>query len=126
MGAAGDTMSLSVLILEDEPLIAIDIEDTLQSVGFQIAAVLNSCEAATEWLAERSPDVAILDINLKDGSCEVVAEKLVNRGVPFIVHTGTSPLGMDGHHSVFREGHWVGKPASPEDLIAAITASTSR
>ncbi|WP_051371497.1 response regulator [Mesorhizobium loti] len=54
--------AVSVVLLEDEPLIAIDIEDQLQSAGFNIVKVLSTCAEALEWLQDHSPDIAILDL----------------------------------------------------------------
>ena len=110
-------MGSSVLLLEDEPLIALDVEVTLRTFGYNIAATLSSCYAAAEWLASRSPDVAILDINLTDGACADVAQILADRDIPFIVHSGS--LRSDELHAVFLGGHWVAKPALPEQLIEA-------
>ena len=117
-------MSLSVLLLEDEPLIALDIEATLKSSAFNIAATLDTCEAAENWLAERHADVAILDINLRDGTCESVAKLLHDRDIPFVVHSGSSR--SDEHHPIFLEGRWLAKPALPSDLIGAVKASVKR
>jgi CheY-like chemotaxis protein len=111
------------LVVEDEPLIALDIEETLKSSSrFNVSAIVGSCQAAESWLANNNPDLAILDITLIDGTCESVARTLHERRIPFVVHSG-SELSDDGHHPIFREGHWVGKPALPEDLISALHTS---
>jgi CheY-like chemotaxis protein len=112
-------MSVSVLVVEDEPLIALDIEEMLTSAGCTVAAILDTCEAAEVWLASNSPDVAILDIQLKDGTCESVARTLHERSIPFVVHSG-SEQSDDVLHPIFREGSWVAKPASQDELAEAL------
>ncbi len=67
-----------VLVLEDEAIIALDIEGILTDAGLDVAATLSSCAGAVEWLTANRPDVAILDIDLQDGSCEHVAQRLLD------------------------------------------------
>lgn len=107
----------SALLLEDEPLIAIDIEQILDAAGFDVTSV-STCAQANAWLQTHRPDVAVLDIELRDGSCHTVAAGLNDQGVPFIVHSGDIPaLHRD---TPFVKGAWVTKPSAPEDLLAAL------
>ncbi|MBZ9747688.1 response regulator [Mesorhizobium sp. CO1-1-7] len=98
-----------VLILEDEALIAFDIEAALNDGGFN-AVVLASCAEGETFLAAARPDAAVLDVSLKDGECSALAKTLVARGVPFIVHTGSDPVAKD---DVFSRGIAFGKPSNP-------------
>lgn len=111
----------SIVLLEDEALIALDIADQLQNAGFAILETFSTCAAALEWLSVRTPDLAILDIQLRDGDCEEVAKALYERKVPFVVHSGLLP-DDDSHSSIFLHGKWVTKPSAPEDLTEAVTA----
>lgn len=105
------------LVLEDEPLIAIDIEQLLDAAGFEVTSIA-TCAQANTWLQTHRPDVAIVDIELKDGSCHQVVAGLNQQHVPFVVHSGDVPaLHRD---TPFARGAWVTKPTGPEDLIAAI------
>ncbi|MBU1334249.1 MAG: response regulator [Alphaproteobacteria bacterium] len=54
------------LLLEDEPLIAMDMELLLQGAGLDVTTVA-SCEEANNWLEVRRPDIVIVDIMLRDG-----------------------------------------------------------
>ena len=58
-----------VLVLEDEALIALNLQDELQDAGYEVAGPFTACSAALEWLQTATPDMAILDATLKDGSC---------------------------------------------------------
>lgn len=60
----------SILIVEDEPIIAADIASILQSNGYTIAAKANNAESALQFIKETSPDLLLLDIKIegaKDG-----------------------------------------------------------
>ena len=72
-----------------------------------------------EWLKTRRAEVAILDIDLRDGSCELVAMRLVDLGIPFIVFSGSSPSD-ETIDPVFLKGRWLQKPAPSEWIVAAV------
>jgi CheY-like chemotaxis protein len=82
------TACRSVLIVEDEPLIAMMLEDFLDSLGHKVAG---TCESVSEALARVDQggfDVAIVDIHLKGEQVWPVADRLVERGVPYVLATG--------------------------------------
>jgi DNA-binding response OmpR family regulator len=113
----------SILILEDEPLIALDHDLHVGRAGFTQVTIFSSCAAAHEWLRSNTPTVALLDVRLRDGPCSEVATVLRNKGVPFVVCSGSSKEDSD---PVFRHGIWVSKPCMPEDLIAALTQAKAK
>lgn len=104
------------LLLEDEPLIALDVETNLGEAGFDVTTVA-TCAEALEWLSVCRPDVVIVDIILRDGPCHAVVEKLVSDGIPFLVHSGDLP-GMHAD-TVLVKGTWIGKPSNGDDMIRA-------
>jgi len=79
----------SILIVEDEPLIAMMLEDFLESLGHTVVA---SCESVSEALGHVEAggfDIAIVDVQLKDGEqVWPVADRLADAGTPFILATG--------------------------------------
>lgn len=77
-----------ILIVEDEPLIAMMLEDFLQSLGHEVAAVCESVAEARAAIADRDFDIAILDVNLQGESVWPVAADLRDRGVPFVLASG--------------------------------------
>src|SRR5687767_6668596 len=77
-----------VLLVEDEALIAIDLQDEFQDAGFRVAGPFTTCSDALAWLATNRPDVAVLDAVLRDGSCVSIANELGRRAVPFLVYSG--------------------------------------
>ncbi|SEG10324.1 response regulator [Bosea lathyri] len=114
----------SILILEAQPIVAIDLEATLSDAGFNVAHVATTCRDAMTWLAENAPDLVVLDIQLADGDCTEVALALVERHIPFVVFTGSNP--NDRQCSpVFSMGHWVEKPSPTEAVAEAFWALSS-
>jgi DNA-binding NarL/FixJ family response regulator len=77
-----------VLIVEDEPMLAMDLESMLESLSFEIAGSAGRIETATRLASGAACDVAILDLNLGGTSAEAVADILSARGIPFIFATG--------------------------------------
>ncbi|KQR77554.1 response regulator [Rhizobium sp. Leaf341] len=115
---------LNVLVLEDEPLIALDIEDTLERAGFGRITLLHTCRDALHFLAQERPDVALIDVQLQDGVCNEVAEHLAAANVPFVVYSGLEEAAEELGES-FRRGRWLLKPASAKDLVEALEGSVA-
>lgn len=113
------TNAAVALLLEDEPLIAIDIELILEGAGFDVTTVM-SCAAANGWLDIFRPDIVVVDILLTDGPCNAIVEKLIEGNIPFIVHSGDHPSMHVG--TPFAHGRWIGKPADGDELAAVAQA----
>lgn len=88
----GDSPSLAdrrVLVVEDEPLIAMLLEDMLDELGVKLAGAADSVPAALQTLQDGlSFDGAILDMNLHGKSVEPIAQILAERQIPFIFASG--------------------------------------
>ena len=80
--------SRSILIVEDEPLIAMMLEDFLQSLGHDVVASCESVADALGHVAAGGFDVAIIDVSLADGQVWPVADRLAEAGTPFVLATG--------------------------------------
>lgn len=115
---------VTVLVVEDDLLLAIDLENTLVGMG---AAVVGVCHTLEEGLARADADdfaVAVLDFSLGSHSVTPLARRLARRNVPFILHTGMSrsePSLMEWSDSLIVE-----KPASPHTLAGAIKSALAR
>lgn len=106
-----------VLVLEDEALIAVNLQDELQDAGHEVAGPFTDCSAALEWLQTATPDMAVLDATLNDGSCHSVAFELRHRGVPFLIYSGHQEdrqLLSDFHPVA-----WIEKPVPSAVLVEA-------
>ena len=106
-----------IIIVEDEPLVAIDIEQALTEFGFNIAGVAFSLETALELVSSERFDAVILDVNLKGMSAAPVADALAARGLPFIVTTG---YGIDQRPVGFRDAPYLRKPYRHAELVRAL------
>ncbi|OUM22584.1 signal transduction histidine kinase [Pseudomonas putida] len=77
-----------VLILEDQLVIAVGLEQILNDAQIKDVITASSEAEAMQLLASRTPDAAILDVNLGTGTSISVADELVRRQVPFLFATG--------------------------------------
>ena len=77
-----------ILIVEDEWILAEDLEVSLREVGFDIAGPVPSVKAALHILETEAVDAAILDITLNNETSFPIAAALVERRVPFLFVTG--------------------------------------
>jgi DNA-binding response OmpR family regulator len=106
-----------VLIVEDEPLIAMDMETILQGEGISVECCV-SREGALRLLVSMTPTAAILDFHLKDGEATDVASELRERGVPVIFCSG---LDREDIPLVLREATWLFKPFDDRQLVTIVT-----
>ncbi|MFC7537439.1 response regulator [Sphingomonas sp. GCM10030256] len=78
----------TILVVEDEPLIAMMLEDFLETLGHTISASCDNVAEALGKAEEGGFDLAILDVNLKGEAVWPVAERLRDKGVPFVIASG--------------------------------------
>jgi len=79
----------SILIVEDEPLIAMMLEDFLDALGHRVAASCDNVADALSQVESGGFDIAILDVRLRDGEQSwPVADALADAGKPFVFATG--------------------------------------
>ncbi|MFD0916863.1 response regulator [Pseudahrensia aquimaris] len=106
----------SVLIVEDEPIIAMDMEMTLEAEGFDIFGLATNLEHGLQLLKSGTPDVAILDYNLGSETSVPLARALLERKIPFIYITGRElDLASDGDAP---EAPIISKPVDMEAVIS--------
>jgi CheY-like chemotaxis protein len=77
-----------VLIVEDDPIIAIDFEDTILGIGVKRVRTAGNVAKALEMIADRAPDFALLDVGLVREKSFAVAERLQALRIPFAFVTG--------------------------------------
>ena len=109
--------NVRVLIVEDEPMIALSLEDVLLDADFEVAGIVGKLERALAVIESGACDAAIVDANLAGVSASPAAVALADRGLPFIVISGYSPGQMQG---VFPGALFVQKPCRPELLIQTL------
>ncbi|MDN3721862.1 HWE histidine kinase domain-containing protein [Roseibium salinum] len=87
-GAGSARHGKRILIVEDEPLIAMELESTLASHGFEVVGPASHVESAIRLIGQERLDAALLDANLGGKPVTDVAEALAEKGVPFAFGTG--------------------------------------
>jgi DNA-binding response OmpR family regulator len=110
-----------VLLLEDQVMIAVALEGTLEDAGVQDVVTRRSREGALSWLEDHTPNIVIVDPYLSDGICTDVIQSLTERNIPFIVHSGQRPEEADAELG-FQRGQWICKPSDPAAVVAAVKA----
>jgi len=83
-----DGMPNDVLVVEDDPIIALDFEDTLLGFGVKTVRTAANVAKALELIARRPPEFALLDVSLIREKSFAVAERLDALKIPFAFVTG--------------------------------------
>jgi two-component sensor histidine kinase/CheY-like chemotaxis protein len=90
-GSGGPVASTSILLVEDEPLVAMMIEKIIVSLGFSVAGACATVAQARQAIDSKEFTGAILDVNLGGELVFPVADILSRRQIPFIFTTGYGP-----------------------------------
>ena len=83
-----DAVGCRILVVEDEMLIALQIEDVLVKLGCDVVGPTGKIESALQFANEGKFDAAVLDVTICGGKVYSVAELLLARGVPFVLASG--------------------------------------
>ena len=108
-----------ILIVEDEPFIALTIEDMLSELGFAVAGSVAHVGAALDLISREPIDGALLDVNLGAQKIDPVADLLAKRACPFIFTTGYGRTGVPAAHA---SRAVLQKPFRMDDLAAVLRA----
>ena len=112
-----------VLVVEDEFLIALDLELLLLRRGWRVLGPAATVAEALRLLRGETPEVALLDVNLRGEPVTPVAEALRARGVPFVL---ASAYGGHGPTAAALAGApAVGKPTDERRLLAALARAVA-
>jgi DNA-binding NtrC family response regulator len=106
-----------VLIVEDDPIIALDFEDTMLALGVKRVRSARSVAIALDLIAARVPEFAFLDVGLAREKSFAVAEKLAALKIPFAFVTG---YGADKLPPEFAGYPRLPKPCSSEALLIVL------
>lgn len=107
-----------VLVVEDEYLVAVLIQDMLESAGCVVTGPIPRLAEALDAVDRDSYDAALLDINLGGERIDPVAAALSRRNVPFVFVTGYGAGGLPGEYA---KRPRVCKPFRMADLLAAVS-----
>lgn len=112
-----------ILIVEDEPLVGMELADALEGAGFTVLGPVASNEDALALVAKHGCDGAVLDVNLGRETSEPLAVKLAAEGVPFVTLTGYAP---DQLPAPFLTGPRLTKPVRTEILVVELAGCLAR
>lgn len=104
------------LVIEDEPLVALDISAGLEEAGAAVLASTGSVSEALDIIETKDVDAALLDGNLHGQPVDAIAAVLTRRKVPFIFVTGYA---RDGLPEAFRHVPVLSKPFSQKQVMEA-------
>ncbi|MCJ7420940.1 response regulator [Sphingomicrobium astaxanthinifaciens] len=100
-----------VLVVEDEILIALDLQHTLEDAGYEVIGPHENVADSLATIATAHPDAAILDVQLDGEDVFPVAEQLKAEGVPIVFHSGhAEPAQLQER---FPEARFCSKPCTP-------------
>jgi DNA-binding NarL/FixJ family response regulator len=112
---------LAVLVVEDEPIVALDLQDVLEKAGAIVIGPASTLDQALELIASNSLDCAVLDVRLAGETSFPAARELAEKNIRWVFYTGNAD------EAALRKD-WplcmvISKPVPPKQLIAAIAAS---
>jgi DNA-binding response OmpR family regulator len=104
---------MRVLILEDDPFIAFDLQDIIESGGHEVVGVHRSQAEARKRLTDMI-EFAFLDVDVLDGKSFELASALRDRRIPFAFVSGSSRSELPAK---FRDVDFIAKPFSESAII---------
>lgn len=115
----------TILLVEDEPLILMDLEFAAEDRG--IATVCSGCVSGALGVIDRDApriDVAVLDVSLLDGEdCFPIAQELDRRNIPYVIHSGDLDRADEKIRAL--DAPFLPKPAPSDKVIAAAVVAWS-
>jgi CheY-like chemotaxis protein len=106
-----------VLVVEDEPLVALDIIELLNEFGATVLTA-RTVQDALALIASAEVSSAVIDINLAGEDCSPICQHLSERGIPFVFHTGYSDAPI---LSKWSSAPVIGKPANGARIVEVLT-----
>jgi two-component system, response regulator PdtaR len=107
-----------VLVVEDEPLIALELQEILAAGGAEVLGPVPTVQQALATLEKGLPDIAVLDVNLRGERSTPVARALRSASVPFVLSTGYSRHHLDD--ALLRDTPLIPKPVSSRALLRTL------
>jgi CheY-like chemotaxis protein len=115
---------LRVLVVEDELIIAMELESLLRGLGCIVLDAVPAIGHALRALARERANFAVLDVNLRGERVTPVAEELQKQGVPFVLVTGYGSERL--HEEALRDAVCLHKPVDGPRLASAMVEVLTR
>jgi DNA-binding response OmpR family regulator len=107
---------MRILILEDDPAIAFDLQAILEADGHEVVDSISSLAEAYQHLDDRF-DCALLDIDVIGGKSFGVAETLIERHIPFVFVSASAPSDLP---QSLQQAAFVAKPFEEKVLLKTV------
>lgn len=112
-----DAKDMRILVVEDETIIAMDLQGMLEDAGYQVIGPVGTVDDALGILDHEHPDLALLDVNLGGENVFRVASTLAGQNAQIIFLTGHSAQHLPEEH---RHRPLITKPYLPRTVLDAI------
>jgi DNA-binding NtrC family response regulator len=124
MSSAAHSDRPTVLVVEDEFIIALDLSETVKDLGYELEGPFADKENAFLAIESEMPDCAILDVYTDDGEVYPLADALSEAGVPIVFHSGhVTPKEV---RERYPDSIACAKPCPPDKLIDALQEAVAR
>jgi DNA-binding response OmpR family regulator len=118
---SNESASLRILVLEDEWMIAEELDYSLRTAGMTVIGPVPDVEGALALLEREKVDLAILNVRLKDGDSSPVAAKLEEQAIPFVFVSGNDVM-----PEPFTKHQRLSKPLDHGYLVTVIREAVQR
>jgi two-component SAPR family response regulator len=108
-----------ILIVEDESILAMDLENRLKGEGCEVIGLVSREAKALDLLERDRPDAVVLDLNLNGKLPSDLVDALVAQQIPFVIVTGYSKRQFDS--PALQGAPRLDKPIKTEDLVRALS-----
>ncbi|MET0497818.1 MAG: response regulator [Steroidobacteraceae bacterium] len=109
---------MKVLVVEDEPLIAMSLAAEIEDMGYEVLGPAHSIDSALGLIVTARPDLALLDIDLDHaGDGIVIAKVLSSQGIPAVFVSGQAEVACSNSHLAIG---YISKPYAPVDVVNSI------
>jgi two-component system, response regulator PdtaR len=120
--AGGEATAVRILVVEDDYLVALELEHRLMDAGYDVVGIAASAEEAIALARAHAPDLAIMDVRLagrRDG-VDTAIELSATLGIPSIFATAHEDSETRRRAEQARPLGWLRKPYSSEALISLV------
>lgn len=107
---------LRILIVEDEPIVALNYATILQGAGFQIVGPVGTITKAIDAIERQALNGAVLDIDIGGVPVDPVIVALRRRNLPYIFVSAFA-----GYDDLYGDGRFLSKPCIATDLIRSVS-----
>ena len=114
-----------ILIVEDEPIIGLEIRETLESEGFEVCPVIDKAEDVLKTYLIQKPDAIIMDIHLKgfiDGIDAVKRLRLIADDLPVIYITAYNTRATEEKAQKTKPAAYLTKPVRTKNICSVLSS----